>query len=196
MKTYDFPLLIASNNAHKIREITQILGDRFTAIYCPRDLGIDLDPVEDGETFAENAYIKCFAFHQAKPDFAVLSDDSGLMVDALGGAPGVMSARYAGEHGDDGANNAKLLRELAGAQDRSARFVSSICLLFPDLTCVYGDGKVEGSILLEAQGSGGFGYDPLFFCNDLGESFGTASPEAKNSVSHRANALADLLNKI
>lgn len=186
-------LIVASKNQAKIREVRDILQGIFEVVPMT-EIGIDAEIEENGETFAENARIKA-RYVYAHTGFAALSDDSGLAVDALGGAPGVYSARYAGEHGNDAANNALLLRNMAGVADRSARFVCAVALV-----CDAGEwvatGTVEGHILTQAEGNGGFGYDPLFYCDELGKSFGTASPEEKNAVSHRSRALHALWNRL
>lgn len=181
-------LIIASNNKHKIVEIKQILGDFFQNIYSLEDKGIEVDIEETGTTFIENAIIK--AQYVCKlTGLPTLSDDSGLQVNALGGAPGVYSARYAGEHGDSAKNNAKLLEQMKNVKNRSANFTSAIAISFPNGKTLTAEGKTYGSILTEYAGQGGFGYDPLFFSDDLQKSFGVASSEEKNSVSHRGRAL-------
>lgn len=188
-------LIIASNNAHKVREIKEILGGFFTDIRTLKEAGIDIDVVEDGDTFEANALKKAQEVLDAAPDAdAALSDDSGLAVDALGGAPGIYSARYAGEGHDDRANNEKLLADMAGvAQDaRTCRFVSAIALVRRGQEPVVVRGEAEGRLLRVPRGEGGFGYDPLFFYPPLGKSFGELSAEDKNAVSHRKRALAAL----
>lgn len=181
-------LIIASNNKHKIVEIKQILGDYFQNIYSLEDKGIEVDIEETGTTFIENAIIKA-QYVSNLTGLPALSDDSGLQVDALGGAPGVYSARYAGEHGDSAKNNAKLLEQMKNVKNRSANFTSAIAISFPNGKTLTAEGKTYGSILTEYAGQGGFGYDPLFFSDDLQKSFGVASSEEKNSVSHRGRAL-------
>ena len=153
------------------------------------DVGIYDEIEEDGETFEENALIKARA--AAGRGFISIGEDSGLSVDALGGAPGVYSARYAGEHGNDKANNEKLLSELSHKDDRSASFVCTIALIDPaePTQGKYFRGETEGVILHEARGKGGFGYDPLFFYEPMGLSFSEMSAEQKNSISHRGKAI-------
>lgn len=187
-------LLIASNNKHKIDEIKQILSKNFSEIYSLEELGISCDPEENGATFSDNALIKAneIAKHT---DMAVLADDTGLCVDFLGGKPGVFSARYAGNH-DHAANRRKILQEMANATDRSAHFCTAVALRYPDGKIVCAEGRVDGRILTEETGANGFGYDSIFFSNDLGKSFGEATAEEKNSVSHRGRALQSLLSKI
>ena len=187
-------LLLATNNAHKVQELKSILGDYFTELSTLKEAGVSFEAVEDGATFEENALKKARQTLDYVGDRfdAALADDSGLCVDALNGAPGVYSARYAGSEHNDAANNARLLRELESvpAEKRTARFVSCIALVrrnMPDL-CVRG--TVEGTILFEAHGQNGFGYDPYFWYAPKGKSFAELSPEEKNAVSHRHNALA------
>ena len=186
-------LIVASKNKGKIAEVAEILKGVYEIVPMA-DIGISVDIDETGDTFEENALIKArYVFEHT--GLAALSDDSGLCVDALGGAPGVYSARYAGNHGEDEDNNNLLLENMRGVTDRSARFVSAVALV-----CKRGEfvatGKVEGRILHKAEGNGGFGYDPLFYSTELCKSFGIASPEEKNSVSHRYRALVNLVNKL
>ena len=155
-----------------------------------QEAGLPDDIPEDGDTFEANAVIKARA--AARLGYIGIADDSGLMVDALGGAPGVYSARYAGEHGDDAANNAKLLRELAAhpGVPRTAAFVCAMACAFPDGSSYTCSCRCPGEILTEARGEGGFGYDPLFFYAPLGKTFAQLSGEEKNQISHRARTLA------
>ncbi|MEA5060329.1 MAG: RdgB/HAM1 family non-canonical purine NTP pyrophosphatase [Clostridia bacterium] len=188
-------LIIASNNAHKVREIKEILGNFFTDIQTLREAGLDIDVVEDGDTFETNALKKATEVLAAAPDAdAALSDDSGLMVDALGGAPGVYSARYAGDGHDDAANNAKILADTEAVPDeeRGCRFVSAVALARREKGPIVVRGEVEGRLLRGPKGEGGFGYDPLFFYPPYGKSFGEVSADEKNSVSHRKRALMAL----
>lgn len=193
-------VVIASNNAHKAREIAEALDFPGWEFRTLRDLGIASDPAEDAETFAGNARIKALAAREASGGRAVLADDSGLEVDALDGAPGVRSARYAGEPCDDAANNAKLLAELADVPDarRSARFVCALAFIDEDGTETAARGTVEGRIAREGRGSHGFGYDPLFLPDAFSGSrtLAEALPEEKNAVSHRGNALRELRAKL
>ncbi|MDO4568113.1 MAG: RdgB/HAM1 family non-canonical purine NTP pyrophosphatase [Clostridia bacterium] len=191
-------LVIASNNAHKIREIREMLGGMFDEVISMAEAGIDLDVVEDGTTFMENALKKAHEVHALLPDDAVLSDDSGLSVDALGGAPGVYSARFALDGHDDSANRQKLLRELRGVPDneRSARFECAMVLCrkgVKDIVCL---GKVEGRILFEERGENGFGYDSLFYYEPAKLSFAEMTAEAKNHISHRHMALQGVLDEL
>lgn len=187
-------LIVASNNKHKIEEIRDILGKNYE-IVSMQDVGFDGDIEETGSTFEENSYIKAKAVY----DFCHLpsiADDSGLEVDYLNGAPGVYSARFAGETHDDCANRKKLLAEMEGATDRKARFKTVITLIDENGDVFKGYGVTEGEILLAESGENGFGYDSLFFSYDLKKSFGEAEKEEKNEVSHRSRALADLTKKM
>lgn len=193
-------VIIATNNAHKVEEIETALdfeGWRFLSL---KQAGIASNPEETGTTFVENARIKACAAYEASQDCAVLADDSGLIVDALDGAPGVYSSRYAGVDGDDAANNAKLLRELEGVADdnRTAHFVSVLVFIDVDGKETVAEGFVEGRIGHQERGSEGFGYDPLFLpevCTD-GKTMAELTQDQKNSISHRGNALRALKEKI
>lgn len=198
-------VVIASNNAHKAEEIAHALDFPGWEFKTLRQLNIESDPEEDAETFLGNARIKARAAWAAAKEalghpVAVLADDSGLEVDALDGAPGVYSSRYAGEHGDDAANNNKLLHELEGTPDekRTARFVCT--LVFLDETGAETDahGTVEGRIGHAGRGDHGFGYDPLFLAEafDFKRTLAEALPEEKNAISHRGCALVELRSKL
>ena len=189
-------LLIATNNAHKAREIREILGDSFSELLTMREAGVSLEVEEDGSTFAENALKKAtetLAFVGDRFD-AVLADDSGLCVDALDGAPGVYSARFSGEAHNDAANNARLIELLKDVPDdrRTARFCCCVALARRDREPIVVLGEVEGTILHEAHGANGFGYDPYFYYEPLKKSFAELSAEEKNAVSHRKRALLKL----
>lgn len=185
-------LAIATNNQHKLQEIRAILGDSFEELLSLKDLGIDVDVEETGTTLEENALIKARAI-LALSGIATLADDTGLMVDALNGAPGVYSARYAGEEHNDAKNRALLLKNLDGAKDRSAHFATVIALCYPDGKTLTASGRVNGEILLSERGTEGFGYDSLFFSTELGKTFAEATQAEKNSVSHRGRALRAML---
>ncbi|HEY8423830.1 MAG TPA: RdgB/HAM1 family non-canonical purine NTP pyrophosphatase [Clostridia bacterium] len=188
-------ILAATNNQNKAREFKEILGG-FVEVITLKDLGIKIDPQETGQTFLENAMIKAKAvFEAAGGKYPVIADDSGLVVPALGGEPGVMSARYAGPDADDQKNNQKLLKNLENASDRKAYFICSIVYLDKD-NIITAEGKTYGEILRSPVGNNGFGYDPLFYSYDLKMSFGQASAELKNQVSHRARALEELAKKL
>lgn len=190
-------LVAATNNAHKLKEFREILGDGFEIISL-KEAGLEIEVEEDADTFYGNALKKASEVARIT-GLAALSDDSGLLVDALGGAPGVYSARYSGCHATDESNRKKLLYEMRGVTEiekRGASFHSSVVICFPDGKTVSGEGDTRGAILFEETGEGGFGYDNLFLSEDLGISFGIATPEQKNSVSHRFRALADLREKL
>ncbi len=186
-------LIIASNNSHKVREIRQILGQYFSEMSTLKEAGIDIDVVEDGTTFQENALKKAKEVLAAADGFdAALADDSGLMVDALNGAPGIYSARYAGEGHNDQENNAKLLKDMEIVPDvkRTCRFASSIALVRRGKEPIIVIGYAEGVLLREKHGENGFGYDPLFFYPPLQKTFAELSADEKNAVSHRSRSLA------
>lgn len=186
-------LIIASNNAGKIREIKEILGSHFEDVISMREAGIELDVVEDGTTFLENARKKAAEVLALvdDDDAAVLADDSGLEVDALSGAPGVYSARFAGECHDDAANNAKLLDLLKDTptEKRTANFACAMVLARHGMANLEAVGKCCGTILYENMGENGFGYDPLFYYPEFNASFAQLTSEQKNAVSHRRRAL-------
>ena len=187
-------IVLASRNKHKIEEWNATLGKFIDGveILSLDDIGFAGDIEEDGETFEENAFLKASA--AAKLGYFSIGEDSGLSVTALGGEPGIYSARYAGEHGNDAANNELLLEKLSEKEDRSAKFVCTIALIHPE-NLTHGQffrGETEGVILHEARGEGGFGYDPLFFYEPMGLSFSEMSAEQKNSISHRGKAIAKL----
>lgn len=187
-------LILATRNAHKTRELAAMLAPAWQV--CSLADFPDLPDVEEtGTTFAENARLKACSI-SAQLDGVVLADDSGLCVDALGGAPGVYSARYAGEHGNDAANNARLLSELEKLPEgtpRTARFQCAMCLARAGEPVAEVIGAVEGQIAYRLSGSHGFGYDPLFLPEGKGCSMAELTDEQKNVISHRANALALML---
>ena len=185
-------LIIASNNAHKLVEIKAILGGAFDEILSLREAGIEHETVEDGASFAENAAKKAREI-AAISGCCALADDSGLCVDALGGAPGIYSARFAGEHGNDAANRRKLLRELENTENRAAHFTCSMALVRPDGSMTAAEGFVYGEIARAEAGENGFGYDSLFFYEPMGKTFAEMNAEEKNAVSHRKNALSLVL---
>ena len=185
-------LLLATNNAHKAQEIREILSDSYAEIMTMREAGIELEVEEDGETFRENALkkaVETLAYSADQFD-AVLADDSGLCVDALNGAPGVYSARFSEAH-NDAANNRKLIALLKDVPDekRTARFCCCIALARKDMDPIVVQGEVDGTILHEARGENGFGYDPFFYYAPFHKSFAELSSDEKNAVSHRKRAL-------
>ena len=186
-------LIIASNNTHKIQEIKAILKERFPEILSMEEAGLFMEIEETGTTFGENALIKARAVAEAT-GCAALADDSGLMVDALHGEPGVYSARYAGGHGDDEANNDKLLGKMAGMPrlQRGGAYWCAMALVRPGMAELVAEGSCQGQILEKRQGNGGFGYDPLFYLPKLGRSMAELEPGEKNAISHRYRALVKL----
>ena len=186
-------LVVATGNAHKLREISEIFPEY--EVVSQKQMGFDGDVEETGATFAENALIKARAACEAL-GCKTLADDSGLCVDALGGAPGIFSARYSGAHGDDQANRDTLLKNMQNLTDRRAHFTSAIALVEPSGKETVVEGKTYGVILYAEEGEGGFGYDSLFKSDDLGKSFGVATAEEKNAVSHRYRALQALKAKL
>ena len=189
-------LIIASNNAHKIYEIKKILSGKFDEIISLREAGISHETVEDGNTFIENALKKAREICEISGDCA-LADDSGICVDALDGAPGIYSARFAGDYtgnAPDEANNALLLEKLRDKSDRSAHYTSAIALVYPTGREVVAEGYMYGKIIDTPRGTRGFGYDPLFV-SSIG-CFGELTDSEKDSVSHRGNALRKFTEEI
>ena len=187
-------VILASRNEGKLREMRAILSKFGMDVVSRDDAGIPAFEVEEtGTTFEENSYLKAEAIMEAS-GCPTIADDSGLVVDALGGEPGVYSARYAGDGCTDDDNNDLLLKRMENVPDgeRSARFVSVITMLFPDGRKLVAKGSVEGRIDRQLDGEGGFGYDPLFIPDGYDRSFGVLSSEIKNSISHRARALTEL----
>ncbi len=180
-------IVVATQNAHKVREIREIFTG--AELVSAREMGFSDEIEETGTSFSENALIKARAV-AAATRLPALADDSGLCVDALGGAPGVRSARYSG--GGDAENRRLLLENLQNAADRRAHFVCAVALVFPDGRELVAEGRADGMIASEEHGTGGFGYDSLFVSDELGKTFASASEEEKNSVSHRGRALAKL----
>ena len=187
-------LLAATGNAHKLKELQEIFADHYTILPMSA-AGFTEDIAEDGKTFAENAVIKAEAVCAAT-GLPAIADDSGLEVTALGGEPGVYSARYAGEHGNDDANNDLLLRKMENITDREAYFVCALALKLPGREPVLAEGRCPGVMLRERRGTGGFGYDPLFLYEPLGKTFAQVNEEEKNAISHRARACAAMKEKM
>ena len=199
----------ATGNAGKLRELRRILEAQGHEVVSQKQLGITIEPEETGTTFAENARIKAEAFCKAS-GMPTVADDSGLCTDALHGAPGVYSARYAGHHGDDAANNEKLLREMADvpAEKRGAKFVSAVCFMLPDGRALEVEGECPGKIAFALQnGDYGFGYDPLFIPDEYGtpdgkrpnaegRSYAQLTPDEKDAISHRGRAMEKLAEKL
>ncbi len=184
-------IVIATHNKGKLREIEEILAGH--EILSADEAGFTEEVEETGTTFSENARLKAEAVCHAT-GLPALADDSGLCVEALGGAPGVYSARYSG--GGSAENRKKLLKSLHGVQNRRAYFACAVCLMFPDGRVLTAEGRTFGVITEEERGTGGFGYDSLFLSDDLGVTFAEAGEEAKNAVSHRGRALRALAERL
>ena len=194
-------LILASRNRKKIKEMEALLSQYVEGVQILSldDIGFESDIEENGETYEENALIKARTAVEASGNrYASIADDSGLSVDALGGAPGVYSARYAGGHGDDAANNTLLLQNLTAVPpaQRTARFVCCIACVFPDGTSFTVRGETEGLIIDDARGEGGFGYDPYFYYTPFGKTFAELSADQKNAISHRGKAVEKLAEKL
>lgn len=186
--------VLASRNQGKLKEMQAILGDLGICVISQAEAGVDVDPEETGETFEENAVIKARAVAAAS-GLPAIADDSGLMVDALGGEPGVHSARYGGSHDrTDGERNAFLLKNMEAVELRSAKFVSVIAVAWPDGRILTARGELHGEIARDEKGGNGFGYDPLFLLPD-GRRTAELSSEEKNRISHRGKALRALKEK-
>ena len=192
-------IVVATGNSGKIREIKEILSDIDTQIYSMKELGINSEPEENGKTFEENALIKARTLHGLlKEDALVLADDSGLVIDYLNGEPGIYSARYMGEDTAYTIKCQNILDRLSGVQKekRSARFISSIALIYPDGREETVTASMEGYIAKEAKGRGGFGYDPIFYVEEFKKNVAELSDDEKNSISHRGKALRLMRDKI
>ncbi|WP_271813841.1 XTP/dITP diphosphatase [Clostridium beijerinckii] len=192
-------LILASNNKKKIKEMKEILKEIDIEVRSLEDESINIDVVEDGKTFEENAKKKAkeiyeYLLERKDSNFIVLADDSGLEVNYLNGEPGIYSARYAGEHGNDSKNNEKLLNKLKGVlkSNRGAKFICQLAMFTDNGEYFKVTGEVEGYIIEELHGDGGFGYDPLFFYEPLDKTFAELTSEEKNEISHRGKALKEL----
>lgn len=179
--------VLASHNKGKLAEMQSILGELGVEVVLQSDVGLDLEPEENGETFLENAAIKAKAVMEAS-GLPAIADDSGLCVDWLNGGPGIYSARFGG-FDNDAQRNALLLEMMKGSTDRRAHFHSAIVCAFPNGDTVSAEGECQGTIGFAPRGENGFGYDPLFFVPSLRKSFAMLTPEEKNAISHRGNAL-------
>ena len=182
-------VVLASHNQKKMVEMKAILSQMGVEVLSQAEVGVDLEPEETGTTFEENARIKAQAVMQAT-GLPAIADDSGLMVDALGGDPGVYSARYGGPGLDDTGRWQLLLKNMAGESNRACKFVSVICCAFPDGGEVMARGECPGILAQGPSGDGGFGYDPIFYLPQLGKTMAQLTPAEKNKISHRARALA------
>ncbi len=190
-------ILAATNNAGKVREIKDILSGEGIEVISLKEAGIEIDPEENGVNFEENALIKARAVAQAS-GMPSISDDSGLCVDYLDGAPGIYSARYAGENATDAQRIEKLLSEMQGVShaQRKAFFVSAAAFVSPDGTELTAIGTVDGYITEAPDGDGGFGYDPIFYSTELRKTFGAMTEAEKNQISHRFRAMTNLRAKL
>ena len=181
-------IIAATKNAGKIREISEIFSELGVGVVSQQDAGLDIDTEETGDSFEKNALIKARAVALLTDDI-VMADDSGLCIEALDGRPGIFSARYAGENGTDRDKIQKVLTEMEDKKNRKAKFVTAVAVILPDGREFVTTGEVKGSILREPIGENGFGYDPIFYCDELEKTFAQATDEEKNSVSHRGRAL-------
>ncbi|MBR5449029.1 MAG: RdgB/HAM1 family non-canonical purine NTP pyrophosphatase [Clostridia bacterium] len=188
-------LIIASNNKHKIYEIKKILGEKFLDILSMREAGIDHETVEDGTTFMENALKKAREIAEIS-GCPALADDSGITAHALGDKPGIYSARFGGQHGNDAENNALLLKLLADKEDKGAHYTCAMALVYPDGREVTAEGYMYGRVTPDARGEHGFGYDPIFIADGESRTVAEMTDEEKNAISHRGKALALLFEKI
>ena len=184
-------ILLASNNKKKLSELKAILGYKFEVLSLA-EAGVESEPEETGTTFEENAEIKAVSACKAS-GLPAIADDSGLSVDALGGAPGVYSARYGGKNTNDRKNNELLLKNLENAENRKARFVSAICFCMPSGEKYFSRGECEGTILKAPRGENGFGYDPLFYVEEYKKTFAELDGSEKNKISHRGRALKKIV---
>ncbi len=188
-------IVVATKNKNKVFEIARIFEPLGFTVMSQEDAGIDVDVEETGNTFAKNALIKARAVAMLCDD-CVLADDSGLCVEALDGRPGVYSARYAGPGASDMEKIEKLLVEMQDKTNRKAKFVTNIAFIFPDGREIVTQGEVCGRILREPAGENGFGYDPIFYSDELEKTFAQAEPDEKNAISHRGRALSALYDEI
>ena len=180
--------VLASNNKKKMVEMRAILGELGVEVLSQAEVGVSIEPEENGTTFEENSRIKAVAIMEAT-GLPAIADDSGLVVEALDGAPGVYSARYGGEGLDDTGRWQLLRKNMEGKENRACKFVSVICCAFPDGTQLMARGEVRGVVAQGPSGEGGFGYDPIFWLPEQGKSMAELSAEEKNKISHRGNAL-------
>jgi len=188
--------VLASNNPKKLKEMREILSELGIEVISQGEAGVNIEVEETGRTFEENALLKAAAVMEAT-GLPAVADDSGLMVDALGGAPGIYSARYGGDECRTDAERIEyLLRNMGDTDERGASFVSTIACVFPDGRRIITRGECTGLILREPRGSGGFGYDPVFYLPEYNMTMAEMSPEQKNKISHRAKALNNLKKEL
>lgn len=191
-------VLLATNNENKVKEIKDILCELNLEVVSLKEADINFEVEEDELTFMGNALKKALTIYNMidSKKYMVLADDSGLSVDVLGGAPGVFSARYAGEHGNFKANNEKLLKEMNGLENRMAKFICAMALVIDKDNVIKVQGEIEGSIGYDWKGNNGFGYDPLFIVPKYNMTFAEMDKDTKNSISHRRDALNKIKNKL
>lgn len=191
-------IIFATGNAGKLREVKVILADLHMEVLSMKEAGVAAEAEETGTTFVENAIIKAQDIAARVPDAIVMSDDSGLVVDALNGEPGIYSARYLGEDTPYSIKNANIISRLEGVpvEERTARFVCAIAAVLPDGTVLTAQETIEGYIGYEERGDGGFGYDPIFMVPEYGRSTAELSAEEKNAISHRGKALKAMKMKL
>jgi len=191
-------LIVASNNPNKIEEIKDILKSLPVEILSLSEAGISIEIDENGKTFLQNAYIKASAIFNLAEGAMILADDSGLSVDFLGGAPGIYSARFSGEHGNSKKNNEKLLNLLKGKDicQRHASFICALVLITENGDVFEVEENIDGIIIDEERGTNGFGYDPVFYLEEYNHTFGEMEANTKNKISHRAKALKKLQQEI
>lgn len=191
-------IIFATGNAGKVREVKAILADLNMEVLSMKEAGVEAEAEENGKTFIENAIIKATDIQSRVSDAIVMADDSGLVVDALNGEPGIYSARYLGEDTPYSVKNADIIRRLEGKEipERSARFVCAIAAVLPDGTVLTTEGTIEGYIGYEERGKGGFGYDPIFMVPEKGCTTAELTPEEKNAISHRGKALKAMKNEL
>ena len=189
-------MILASNNKGKLREMRELLAGLGIEVLSQREAGYDIEVEETGTTFEENSYLKASAI-TALSGLPAVADDSGLMVDCLGGEPGVYSARYTGKHEDSDVDRYMyLLKKLEGAEDRSAKFVSAVCCTFPNGDVIRTRGECHGRILFAPVGEHGFGYDPVFGPDGQNGSMAELTDEEKNAISHRGKAVREFIEKL
>lgn len=188
-------MVLASKNTHKLMEMKAILGQLGVEVVLESDVGVDVDVEETGETFEENAALKARAVMEAT-GLPAIADDSGLCVAALGGGPGVYSARYGGEGLDDRGRTMLLLQNMRGQTTRAAHFACAICCVFPSGDTLTAEGRCEGAIAFAPMGEGGFGYDPVFLVPEKAKTFSQLTAEEKNAISHRGKALRAFSEKL
>ncbi len=191
-------IIFATGNAGKVKEVKAMLADLNMEVLSMKEAGVVAEAEENGKSFIENAIIKATDIHTKVSDAIVMADDSGLVVDALNGEPGIYSARYLGEDTPYSIKNADIIRRLEGKEipERSARFVCAIAAILPDGNVLTTEGTIEGYIGYEERGEGGFGYDPIFMVKELGCTTAELSPEEKNAISHRGKALQAMKAKL